>query len=236
MYVYNLELTPLTNRLGMTVAHLISLFETIDQKAAQAGITRKTKYPSSNASRQSFSAQPTNIDAVVNMSSRKMKLSLHTIFNHERLQPQSQSRSRSSRRGSRTPASFSSPMGPAPTPAYAFLNRPYTPTGSSNNLSLLSPASSTNTSPASSLSSRPYIRRHPSSVDLALEAERGAVGVENIGLGLLEPRPLAAGCVRPTTTGGEGMCSLMEVLGESRRGTPEVVALDGIFEVLERGQ
>lgn len=61
------------------------------------------------------------------------------------------------------------------------------------------------------------------------------MGVENIGLGLLEPRPRATSSAR-SISGSEGMCSLMEVLGESRRGTPEVVALDGIFEVLERGR
>jgi hypothetical protein len=214
----------------MTVTQLVALFESIDQKAAQTDVFHKI-------ARRSFTPQDTNIDSIVDMPSRKMKLSLHTMFNHERSQSQSQSqsRSRSSRRSSRTPIGIRSPITPAPSPAYAFLGRPYTPTASPNDSRLLSPASSTSTSPASSLNSHPYIRRHPSAVDLALEAERCSVGAENIGLGLLEPRPRAASTAR-LTPGGEGMCSLMEVLGESRRGTPEVVALDGIFEVLERGR
>lgn len=221
----------------MTVAQLVSLFETIDRRA-QADIPRKTNRPPRvNHSRQpSTACSSGNIDAVLFMSSRTMKLSLHTMFHHDR----SQSRSRSSRSGdSRTPSNARSPAtAVSPSPAYPFLSRPYTPTGSPYNSGLLSPSSSTNTSPSSSLSSRPYIRRQPSAVDLALEEERSAVGAENIGLGLLEPRPRAAssGSVRLATTHGEGMCSLMEVLGESRRGTPEVVALDGIFEVLERGR
>lgn len=220
----------------MTVAQLVSLFETIDRRA-QADIPRKTyRAPLVNHNRQPSTSSSGNIDAVLHMSSRTMKLSLHTMFHHDR----SQSRGRSSRSGdSRTPSNARSPATTvSPSPAYPFLSRPYTPTGSPYNSGLLSPSSSTNTSPSSSLSSRPYIRRQPSAVDLALEEERSAVGAENIGLGLLEPRPRAAsgGSVCPATTHGEGMCSLMEVLGESRRGTPEVVALDGIFEVLERGR
>lgn len=223
----------------MTVAQLVSLFETIDRRA-QADIPRKTHHPRVNHSHKyqpSTASSSGNIDAVLHMSSRTMKLSLHTMFHHDR----SQSRSRSSRSGdSRSPSNARSPATTiSPSPAYPFLSRPYTPTGSPNNSALLSPSSSTNTSPSSSLSSRPYIRRQPSAVDLALEEERSAVGAENIGLGLLEPRPRAASggsIIRPATTHGEGMCSLMEVLGESRRGTPEVVALDGIFEVLERGR
>jgi hypothetical protein len=211
----------------MTVAQLVSLYESIDHEAAQADFPRKFN-------RRSFTPEAANIDSIVNMSSRKMKLSLHTMFNHDRSRSQSQSRSRSARRSSRAASTVRSPSDGSPSPAYPFLSRPYTPTASPNCASLLSPASSTNTSPASSLSSRPYIRRHPSAVDLALEAERSSVGAENIGLGLLEPRPLAAGSIRQIP-GSEGMCSLMEVLGESRRSTPEVVALDGIFEVLERG-
>ena len=208
----------------MTVAQLVSLFESIDQKAAQTDISRKIN-------RRSFTPEAANLDSIVNMPSRKMKLSLHTMFAHDRAQ--SQSRPRSSRRSSRTPSGIRSPV--SPSPAYPFLSRPFTPTTSYSHSSLFSPASSTNTSPASSLNSRPYIRRQPSAVDLALEAERCSVGAENIGLGLLEPRPRASSNAR-SISGSEGMCSLMEVLGESRRGTPEVVALDGIFEVLERGR
>lgn len=210
----------------MKVSQLVSHFENIDRRA-QADIPRKKNFRPIN--HQPYTS---NIDAGVHMSSGKMKLSLHTMFHHRE---RSQSRSHSSSRGSRNPSNVRSPVAFSPSPSYPFLNRPYTPTGSPNNSALLSPSSSTNTSPASSLSSRPCIRRQPSAVDLALEEERCAVGAENIGLGLLEPRPRAASGGRPTTS-AEGMCSLMEVLGESRRGSPEVVALDGIFEVLERGR
>jgi hypothetical protein len=210
----------------MTVARLVSLFESIEQEAAQTEQPRKLNH-------RSLTPPVIIIEPIHDMSARKMKLSLHTMFNHDR--SRSQSRPRSSRRTSRTPSGLRSPLEPSPSPAYAFLSRPYTPTSSSHNASMLSPPSSTNRSPASSLNGRPYIRRQPSAVDLALEAERFSVGPENIGLGLLEPRPRAASSVRHVT-GSEGMCSLMEVLGESRRSSAGVIALDGIFEVLERGR
>ncbi|ETN46797.1 uncharacterized protein HMPREF1541_00986 [Cyphellophora europaea CBS 101466] len=243
----------------MTVAQLVGLFESIDRRAKADVVPRqlRTIYPPS--SHQAFTeSNSNNLDSVVAMSARKMKLSLHTMFHHQdrssSSSASSRSRSRSARRSSRTPTASTSAvrpsMGPSPTPAYPFLNRPHTPTnttpGSTSPSGMLSPASA-NTSPASSLSSRhhyshhPYMRRQPSAVDLALEAERDAVGVENIGLGLLEPRPrtraASGGAVSPSSS-AYGMCSLMEVLGESRRAGSvemEVGVLDGIFEVLERG-
>lgn len=74
------------------------------------------------------------------------------------------------------------------------------------------------------------IRRQPSAIDLVLEAERSAVGAENIGLGLLEPRPRA-----PSSASTASECSIMEFMNEHQ--TPrigEAVVLDGIFEVMER--
>ncbi|OAL39005.1 hypothetical protein AYO20_01756 [Fonsecaea nubica] len=83
-------------------------------------------------------------------------------------------------------------------------------------------------SPISPLSSH-HIRRQPSAIDLALEAELYADEVEIIGLGLLEPRPRAN--TATSTTSSSTQCSMMEFMNETMQ-TP--VVLDGIFEVMER--
>lgn len=72
-----------------------------------------------------------------------------------------------------------------------------------------------------------YLRRMPSAIDMALEQEKHADGVEIIGLGLLEPRPRA----NTSSTISSPQCSMMEFMSESMQ-TPAV--LDGIFEVMER--
>ncbi|EXJ66310.1 uncharacterized protein A1O5_10462 [Cladophialophora psammophila CBS 110553] len=82
-------------------------------------------------------------------------------------------------------------------------------------------------SPVSPLSTH-NIRRQPSAIDLALEAERYADEVEIIGLGLLEPRPRANTTASTTSS---TQCSMMEFMNETMQ-TP--VVLDGIFEVMER--
>ncbi|KAK5083317.1 hypothetical protein LTR70_008154 [Exophiala xenobiotica] len=150
---------------------------------------------------------------------------------------------------------------------------------STSSSSQLSPSSSS-FSPSSSFSSSPSpvsiistshrsisgsasasgrIRRYPSTIDMALEAERSASlgSVEGIGLGMLEPRPTTPALGTPTrdtpTRGIEG-------LGRTRSSSPSTpvferrlrgetpppplpasasasvappVVLDGIFEVLE---
>jgi hypothetical protein len=205
----------------MTVASLVSLFESIDQRARVEQLDDCTRLP--QHPREAFAGSYNDI-----MASRKMKLSLHTMFTNK------QSRSRS-RHASTPKTNFSH----SPAPAYAFLARPHTPTGLFSPVSVTS--SSTTTSPSSSLRSHYAIRRHPSAVDLALEEERCAVGAENIGLGLLEPRPRAASLARSDSDREVGSyaslgkeCSLMEFMSESRR-TVETAPLDGIFEVMERG-
>jgi hypothetical protein len=205
----------------MTVASLISFFESVDQAARIEQEDIDTSL--SRSPRDTFTGSYHDI-----MASRKMKLSLHTMFTNR------QSRSRSRHTSTAKPH-----LSHSPAPAYPFLARPHTPTG------LFSPASvtssSTTTSPSSSLRSHYAIRRHPSAVDLALEEERCAVGAENIGLGLLEPRPRAASLTRSESDGDASSyaspqkeCSLMEFMSESRR-TFETAPLDGIFEVMERG-
>ncbi|OAL20429.1 hypothetical protein AYO22_08923 [Fonsecaea multimorphosa] len=72
------------------------------------------------------------------------------------------------------------------------------------------------------------IRRQPSAIDLALQAEQYADEAELIGLGLLEPRPRAN---TGASTASSPQCSMMEFMNETMQ-TP--VVLDGIFEVMER--
>jgi len=65
------------------------------------------------------------------------------------------------------------------------------------------------------------LRRRPSAVDLALEAERQSGGAESVGLGLMEPRPIV-----PVALG------VGDIFGaESQAKHPFVMG--GIFEVME---
>ena len=116
-----------------------------------------------------------------------------------------------------------------------------------NSTSQLSPASSS-FSPSSSFSSSPSpttsfgsgrIRRYPSTIDMALEAERStpASSVEGIGLGMLEPRPTTPACATPRTPISFKSSPSTPIFDRSLRGeTPPAappIVLEGIFEVLE---
>ncbi|KAK5945755.1 hypothetical protein PMZ80_002963 [Knufia obscura] len=91
------------------------------------------------------------------------------------------------------------------------------------------------------------IRRYPSTIDMALEAERSASGIEGIGLGMLEPRPTTPACGTPTRarSGSPSTPVFDRRVSEGRLrgetppptnvagGVAPPVVLDGIFEVLE---
>ncbi|KAK7179629.1 hypothetical protein DPSP01_013970 [Paraphaeosphaeria sporulosa] len=105
-------------------------------------------------------------------------------------------------------------------------------------------------SPSISLSASPAppggrtLRRHSSRLDMALEAERNASGVEEIGLGMLEPRgsPSPASLRRASAASlrrssaaslrGSNPGTPVEGFGFVRSETPPVV-MEGIFDVLE---
>lgn len=87
-------------------------------------------------------------------------------------------------------------------------------------------SSSTSSLPSPTTSSAGRIRRYPSTMDIALEAERSALGVECIGLGMLEPRPTT-----PCTPGANSP-SMPIFNRRARDETPPPLVLDGIFEVL----
>lgn len=153
-----------------------------------------------------------------NVSSR-IRLQLQTMFNH------SSSRSRSSLTRSSTPSSSSQS---SPSPSYRSYNRHAT-SPSSDLSTLFSPRSASTLSSLSSFTST-HVRRQPSAIDLALEAERCAVGPENIGLGLLEPRPRGSTVSSITSGSTSSECSILEFMNETQN-VP--VVLDGIFEVME---
>ena len=148
-------------------------------------------------------------------SSSRVRLSLQTIFSHNPLH-------RSPKSSSNMSSTPSSSIRSSPSKSYSsFGSRTWIPTQDLNNaLSSTSSASSTS-------SPRKYVRRQPSAIDLALEAEKYADEAETIGLGFLEPRPRA----NTASTVSSTQCSLMEFMNETTQ-TPPV--LDGIFEVMER--
>ena len=139
----------------------------------------------------------------------RIRLQLQTMFNHTRSR-QSSPRS--------TPSSSNQS---SPSPSYRSYNR-RTHTLSSDPSSLYCPQSVS----SSSSPTRSHARRQQSAIDVALEAERRAVGAENIGLDLLEPRP------RALSSGSQAssQCSIMEFMNESQ---PTPAVLDGIIEVME---
>lgn len=115
-----------------------------------------------------------------------------------------------------------------------------------NSITQLSPASS-KFSPSSSFSSSPSpttshtsarIRRYPSTIDMALEAERSASAssIEGIGLGMLEPRPTTPACATPRTPVSFKSSPATPLFDRELRGEtppPPPIVLEGIFEVLE---
>jgi hypothetical protein len=141
----------------------------------------------------------------------RIRLQLQTMF--------SSSRSRSAISPYTTP---SSSVRSSPSPSYRYYQRrSQIP---STDLSSLFTAPSTASSPCSP--SRSHKRRQLSAIDVVLEAERGSIGAENIGLGLFEPRPRAISAA--SSTGSS--CSILEFMNESQ---PTPAVLDGIFEVME---
>ncbi|KAJ4359648.1 uncharacterized protein N0V89_000203 [Didymosphaeria variabile] len=90
-------------------------------------------------------------------------------------------------------------------------------------------------SPSTSMSHSPVspggrtLRKHSSRLDMALAAERDASGIEEIGLGMLEPRGRA--------TSSAGISAPITPTEPFSRGfggdTPSPVVLEGIFDVLE---
>lgn len=113
--------------------------------------------------------------------------------------------------------------------------------------SQLSPSSST-FSPSSSFSSSPSptishdsarIRRYPSTIDMALEAERSApsASIEGLALGMLEPRPTTPALGTPRTpvrfnSSPSTPIFDLQIQPETPTSAPPVV-LEGIFEILE---
>ncbi|KAL5383199.1 hypothetical protein PMIN06_010587 [Paraphaeosphaeria minitans] len=101
-------------------------------------------------------------------------------------------------------------------------------------------------SPSPIPAGRRTLRKYSSRLDMALEAERNASGIEEIGLGMLEPRgsPSAASLRRAEAASlrrssasslrGSAPITPIEtsVRGFSRSETPPVV-MEGIFDVLE---
>lgn len=108
-----------------------------------------------------------------------------------------------------------------------FLKAPLSPSCRSN----ASSSFSSSPSPTASSSSG-RIRRYPSTIDMALEAERSASGVEGIGLGMFEPRPMT-----PATPRSIRAMPITPIATTPdrrlREDTPPPVVLEGIFEVLE---
>lgn len=163
---------------------------------------------------------------------QKIRLSLQTIFkpsshSSRRGGPQSTVRSRTSpayKRISRPVFNLPSDITIADLQALLraeFLSHPAT----TSELNLLTPSVSSissSSSPSSPGSRR--MRRYPSTIDMALEHERG--GLESLGLGLLEPRPCTPIAVTPSLSRAGLKEPVFVVGGES----PPV--LDGIFEVM----
>jgi hypothetical protein len=233
----------------MTVSSLIHFFESVDQQAQFI----HTACSGSATSHDPFYESPSRSRLT---SSHKMKLSLHTIFTPQDRSLRSRGRQPLPAVASTTTSpSISMDSAPVPTPAYPSLARPQTPTrnhATTGNGTYLSPASSaTSSSPPSSLHTPSsqyrypqrkgrYLRRRPSSRDLALDAERSAA--ELLGLGLLEPRPRAVSATSLAgSLSGESECSFVdwreaEAVSAVGMGVGREVVLDGIFEVLERGR
>lgn len=112
-----------------------------------------------------------------------------------------------------------------------FLTTPLSPSCMSN----ASSSFSSSPSPTASSSSG-RIRRYPSTIDMALEAERSASGVEGIGLGMLEPRPMTPATPRSIKATPITPIPATPIFDRKLRGDtppPPPVVLEGIFEVLE---
>ncbi|KAI1609449.1 hypothetical protein EDD37DRAFT_158278 [Exophiala viscosa] len=139
-------------------------------------------------------------------TSSRVRLSLQTIFSHNLLH-------RSPKRSAGKMSSSSSSVKSSPSSSFSSF-------GQGARMAALD--LNTTFGPSSATSSpHSYLRRQPSAIDVALEEERYADPVEMIGLGLLEPRPLAQS-MPP---------SPMELVHDHMQSP---VILDGIFEIMER--
>lgn len=113
-----------------------------------------------------------------------------------------------------------------------FFSAPLSPSCMSNTSSSFS----SSPSPTTTSSSSGRIRRYPSTIDMALEAERSASGAEGIGLGMLEPRPTTPCTPIGAKTSPFTLMNLTPTPDRRARGEtppPPPVILEGIFEVLE---
>lgn len=97
----------------------------------------------------------------------------------------------------------------------------------------ISPSPSISLSPSPAPPGGRTLRRHSSRLDMALDAERNASGIEEIGLGMLEPR----GSPSPRSLRGSGSATPVEGFargfGSEAAGSKETAVLEGIFDVLE---
>lgn len=227
---------------------------------SQAISAIETEDPSYSLSAARMNMQPPKMQRQLSKS-QKLRLSLQTMFRAPSVK-QSRRHVQSDVDDGLVDISVT-PSGRRRSPAYKRISRPHfnLPPGvtiadllnlleaeflynnTSSQLSPLSPSSSS-FSPASSpsptaSSSSGRIRRYPSTIDMALEAERSASAssVEGIGLGMLEPRPTTPCCGTPRTPvslRGSPSTPLFDrrTRGETPPPAPPVV-LEGIFEVLE---
>lgn len=154
--------------------------------------------------------------------SQRIRLSLQTMFRGSTVQPTppKQSQSPAYKRISRPV--FNLPPEVTVADLQALLQAEFLCTPRSPLSARTSSIGSSSPSPTMSR----QIRRYASTIDMALEAERSAAGIEGIGLGMLEPRPLTPcpmGSYSPATP----------VFDRGQRGdTPPPIVLDGIFEVM----
>lgn len=174
----------------------------------------ETEDPSTALTHARMNMQPPTMERTVSKS-QKFRLSLKTMFNKN-----------SYRQSIVSPISTATNSSTRSSPSYKRISRPFInlpPEFTVADLQALLYYELNATSPCSSessgMSTTGRIRRYPSTIDMALEAERNAPGPENIGLSFLEPRPL---------TPGAG-----NIFGRAKAEMPPPVAMDGIFEVME---
>lgn len=231
----------------------------------------ETENPSYFLSSARANMQVPTMQRQVSMTrSQRVRLSLQTMFRAPSVRHQQQPQPREVHINNSTDDDvLSTPTGRRKSPAYKRISRPHfdLPPGITiaDLLSMLeaefltaplSPSCMSNASSSFSSSPSPTtsassgrIRRYPSTIDMALEAERSASGVEGIGLGMFEPRPLTPATPRsfqmqnipmpvtPTPISPLVLSSTSISTPDCRlRGDtppPPPVVLEGIFEVLE---
>ncbi|KAJ9661938.1 hypothetical protein H2198_001690 [Neophaeococcomyces mojaviensis] len=203
---------------------------TQNMAVGQAVSAWETDNPSSSLRAARANMQPPTMQRTLSKT-QKIRLSLQTMF-----------RASSTRQQKPSVDEFSTPK--RGSPAYKRISRPVfnlPPEVTVADLQALlqaeflcvprSPLSirsaSTSSSPSPTTSSSGRMRRYASTIDMALEAERSAIGAEGLGLAMLEPRPTT-----PCTPCAYSPAT--PVFDQRTRGeTPPPIVLDGIFEVLE---